>query len=204
MSLPVATYKCTACQLNCREPVTWGYRYYLCATIKVSMSVTTGWCHCCDGIAAIEVLPTAIREAELQKEVEVMQMRLNEEHIAPISKTRWWQWRGRKTILQSRLKFEIKWAEERLAEYRLRRATLSNRTSLARCLRCSSENCASLPPHEIDYFDPESVPSPVGFKHPGCGGDLLVMYDGTRLSLVMSEKAYDFEGRRLEQDFAPG
>lgn len=199
MSMPVATYKCTACDFSRWDAITWGYRYYLYGRIKVPMKVSPGWCQACNDLVAVEVLPTATREAELLKQFNAIEDQLNESYIYFPLRKRWWQCHARKTQQQLELESEIESGKARLAEYRLRRAALSTRTSLARCLRCSFENCAPLPSHEADYFDMASAPAPIGFTHPGCGGELLAICDGTRLSLVMTETAYDIEGRRLAQ-----
>lgn len=177
--------------------MTWGYRYYLYGRVKVQTKVTIGWCHPCSDLVAIEVLPIARREAELQQQLAALRIELDEELRAPPLRRRWWQLRRTNKTTQARLEREIKSADERLAEYRLRRAALSTRTSQARCLLCSSEDCAPLPPHEAEYFNIESAPVPTGFMHPGCEGELVTVCDGTRLSLLLTEKAYDLEGRQL-------
>jgi hypothetical protein len=197
MSMPVATYQCTACDYSCWDAATWGYRYYLYGESRVRMAVTLGWCHLCNGLAAVEVLPTALGEAERQQQLDALRIALHEELTASPTKRRWWQLHARKGTKQIRLESEIKSAEEDLAKYHLRRAALSNRTSQGRCLRCGAEECAPLPPHEKDYFDMASTPIPTGFTHPGCGGELVTICDGTRLNVRLTDKAYDLEGQLL-------
>lgn len=195
--MPVATYQCTACDFSSWDSNTWGYRFYLYGEIEVPMRVTMGWCKACLGLVAIEVLPTAPGEAKLQQLLGALQVERHEELIASPPQKRWWQRHARKSTQQSKLEYEIKSAEKRLAEYQLRRAALSSRTSQARCLKCSSEDCAPLPPHEADYFDTVSAPSPIGFTHPGCSGELVIFCDGTRLNVRLTDKAYDLEGQLL-------
>lgn len=196
VSMPVATYKCTACDFSRWDSMTWGYRYYLYGKVKVPMRVTIGWCLPCSDLVAIEVLPTARREAELHEQLAILRTELDE-ILSEYPRRRWWQHHATTNLKHAKLECEIKSVAERLAEYRLRRAALSVRISQARCLRCSSEDCASLPQHEAEYFNIESAPAPTGFMHPGCEGELVTVCEGTRLSLLLTEKAYDLEGGQL-------
>lgn len=195
--MPVTTYQCTACDYSSWDAATWGYRYYLYGESKVRMAVTLGWCHLCNGLSAVEVLPTALGEAELQQQLDALGIALQKELTDSSPKRRWWQLHARKGIKQIRLESEIKSAEEDLATYRLRRAALSKRTSQGRCMRCGSEEWAPLPHHEKDYFDMASTPKPIGFTHPGCGGELVTICDGTRLNVMLTDKAYNLEGQLL-------
>ncbi len=198
--MPVATYKCTACDFSRWDSMTWGYRYYLYGRVKVQMRVTIGWCLPCSDLVAMEVLPIARREAELRQQLAALRIELDKELSASPPRRRWWQLHATRNSTQARLESESQSADERLADYRLSRAALATRTSQARCLRCGSEDCAPLPPHEAEYFDIKSAPAPTGFTHPGCGGELVTICDGTRLSLLLAEKAYDLEGRQLGEN----
>jgi hypothetical protein len=197
MSMPVATYGCSACKFSRWDSIMWGYRYYLLGDTRIPMQVALGWCHTCADLTALEVLPTAQGEGELEEGLRMLQAALRDLIAARPPSKRWWPFQARKSLEQSNLEDEIESAEQRLAEYQLRRAALSSRTSPARCLTCASDECVPLPPHEVDYFDMASAPTPTGFTHPGCDGELLALCDGTRLSLRLTEKAYDPEGRLL-------
>ncbi len=197
MSMPVATYGCSACDFSRWDSIMWGYRYYLLGDTQVRMQVSMGWCHTCTDLTAMEVLPTAQGEVELEDGLRALQAALREVIAERSTTKRWWQLQARKSPEQTNLEDEIASAEQRLDEYQLLRAALSSRTSPARCLKCAAEACAPLPPHEVDYFDISSTPAPIGFKHPNCAGELVVSCDGTRLNVRLAEKAYDREGRLL-------
>ncbi len=47
MSMPVATYQCTACDFSGWDCVTWGYRYYQHGDLELPVHVALGWCHDC-------------------------------------------------------------------------------------------------------------------------------------------------------------
>jgi hypothetical protein len=194
MSMPVATYGCTACDLHLWDSGTWGYRYYLHGEFKVRMRVAMGWCHACSNLGAVEVLPGADGELERQQYLETLQAELGEVLAAKPPRKRWWPFRARKSPKQANLECSVESAAKALAEYQLARKALSSRVSRARCLRCESEDCLRLPPHEASYYDTESLPEPVGFEHPGCGGQLTIRCDGTRLNVQLTDKAYDLEG----------
>lgn len=200
MSMPVATYRCTACDLSRWDLGTWGYRYYLYGELKVRMRVAMGWCHACSDLAIVEVLPDAEGELERQQKLATLQAELGEVLATNPPPKRWWPFRARKSIRQENLEYEVESAAETLAEYRLARKALSSRTSRARCLRCESEDCLRLPPHEVDYFGTEALP--VGFEHPGCGGQLTIGSDDIRVNARLTDTAYDLEGL-LVPDVAP-
>lgn len=199
MSIPVATYKCTACNFSCWNAFTWGYRYYLYGGTQVRMQVARGWCNACDDLCAIEELPTAAGEAEIRQRLIALQEELEKALGAAPRRRFWWQRIARATPQQASLQSEINSAKSELADYQLRRAALSTRTTQARCLRCGSENCTPLPPHHVDYYG-DGSPVLTGFTHPGCGGELFTVCDGTRLHLLLHEKAYDLDGHERVAD----
>ncbi len=200
MSLPVATYRCTACDLSLWDLGTWGYRYYLYGELKVRMQVEIGWCHACSYLGVVEVLPSADGELERQQRLKTFQNELNEVLAANPPRKRWWPFQARKSTKQANLEYEVESATKALAEYRLARKALSSRVSRGRCLRCGSEDCLRLPPHEVDDFATEA--QPVGFEHPGCGGQLTIVNDDLRVSARLTDTAYDLEGLQVP-DVAP-
>lgn len=199
MSMPVVTYGCTACDLRCSDVGRWGYRYYLYGELKVRMRVAIGWCHACADLGVIEVLPDATGELELQRTVEAYQAELSEMFANDPPRKRWWQFSAIKSTTQSNLEYYTESAAEALAEYQLAREALSSRVSPGRCLRCGSDDCLQLPPHEAKYYDPEPAPEPIGLEHPGCGGQLTIFCDDLRLNMRLTEKTYDLEGLLVDE-----
>lgn len=197
MSMPVSTYRCTACDLNRWSSGTWGYRYYVYGESKLQMHVAMGWCNSCNDLQAIEVLPDTEGELKRKNKLDTLQAELTEIIAAiPAAKT-WWPFRAKRGHAQANLEYQISSAEEKLTEYRLSREALSARSSKGRCLRCESENCIALPPHQADYYNTEAEPSPIRFMHPGCGGQLTIADEGTRLNVQLTDKAYDLEGHLI-------
>lgn len=198
MSMPVVTYGCTACELSCWDAGTWGYRYYLYGETKVRMRVAIGWCHACADLGTIEVLPDADGELEHQRKLDAYQSELSEVLATDPPRKRWWQFSASKSSRQANLEYDVESAAKTLAEYQLAREALSSRVSRGRCLRCGSEDCLQLPPHEKNYYDPEPLPEPIGFEHPGCGGQLTIYCDDLRLNMRLTDNAYDLEGFLIE------
>ena len=199
MSMPVVTYGCTACDLSRWDAGTWGYRYYLHGEAKVRMRVAIGWCHACADLGVIEVLPDAAGELERQRKLEGYRAELSEVLATDSPRKRWWQFSANKSTRQMILEDEVESAAEALAEYRLAREALSSRVSRGRCLRCGSDDCLQLPPHEAKYYDPEPAPEPIGLEHPGCGGQLTIFCDDLRFNMQLTEKGYDLEGSLVEE-----
>lgn len=198
MSMPVATYQCTACELSCWDAGTWGYRYYVYGETKLRLRVAMGWCPSCKDLNAVEVLPDAAGELLLQRKLQDFQAELDV-IVAAAPKKRFWLFQPRKSTRQRCLEGEIESAAKGLAEYQLTRAALSARQSQARCLRCGAEGCNKLPPHEVDYLGLDASPVPIGFVHPGCGGQITIACDGMRLNVSLTDKAYDLEGRQVNE-----
>lgn len=198
MSMPVATYQCTACELSCWDAGTWGYRYYVYGETKLRLRAAMGWCPSCMDLNAVEVLPDASGELLLQRKLQAFQAELDV-IIAVTPKKRFWLFQPRKSTRQRCLEGEIESAAESLAEYQLTRTALSARQSQARCLRCGAEGCSVLPPHEVDYVGTDASPVPIAFVHPGCGGQITIACDGMRLNVSLTDKAYDLEGRQVNE-----
>jgi hypothetical protein len=197
MSMPVNTYKCTRCDLSRWDSGTWGYRYYVCRESKLRMHVDMGWCPTCNDLNAIEVLPDAEGELKYEEKLHALQAELAAMLTIPHRK-RFWLFRARKSNEQWSLEHSIELTKEQLAEYQLTRAALNNRTSQARCLRCESEGGISLRAHQSPYLNPPA-PVLIGFEHPGCGGQITIACDGTRLNVQLTDKAYDLEGHLVDE-----
>ncbi len=200
--MPVVTYGCTACDLRCSDVDRWGYRYSLYGELKVRMRVAIGWCRACDDLGVIEVLPDAAGELELQQTLEAYQVELSEVFANDPPRKRWWQLSSIKSTKQSNLEYYIKSTAEALAEYQLARKALSSRASRGRCLRCGSDDCLQLPPHEAKYYDPEPVPEPIGLEHPGCSGQLTIFCDDLRFNIRLTEKSYNLEGLLVDENYS--
>ncbi|UTW05940.1 hypothetical protein [Pseudomonas benzenivorans] len=199
MSLPVLTYRCTSCSFMRLGSITWGRGYYLAGESRLPMSSAAGWCHSCDDLRAIEVLPSADAEVKLQDELADLQSRLRVMDTSPPPRKRWWQFKTPKDSARPFLESQLEAAKARLSDYQRLRQALAARNTHPRCLNCGAEDCLRFPPYEVDYFDTAAPPVRIGFSHPGCGGELTAACEGTRLAMNLTGQAYDLEGERLPE-----
>lgn len=199
MSMPVLTFGCTACDLKARDTQTWGYRFYQAEGKELQMRVAMGWCESCSDLSAIEIKPTASLDAQLVAETERLRAEIAEQGVSNPLIRRWWQRKASKSSALSCAESELSGAQKQLAWLRQLRGLMENRQSGNRCLRCEAEQCLQLPalPLAASFDGCHPDPVPIGFSHPGCGGELTVCSDALRLSIQPVAKAYDLEGRRL-------
>lgn len=200
MSLMFKTYECTHCDYRYTDS-TYSSCYYMIGELKVHMRHSLGWCHSCNSLALVEILPTAEQEAALAQGLAVLRARLEELQNTPLPKRRWWQFKARglaeRSAKQSDLEFQIAEEEENLADCRLLREVLSGRKGKGRCLQCLSEDNFILPPHDTNYYEPDPVNT--GLQHPGCKGELISVFEDLRIYVTkLPEKLYDINGRLLE------
>ena len=202
MSMPVLTYGCTGCDLHAWDAQTWGYRFYIIHGKELKMRVAMGWCDSCHDLSAIEVKPDEAIEAKIAKEVERLRRVVENELLNNPPVRRWWQIRAVEPPALICAKSDLVDAQEKLRLVRQLRSLMVSRKSGGRCLACGSEQSTLLPVLSISAsFDRiYPYPKPIGFTHPGCGGELTVCSDGLRLNIRPVRKAYDTEGRLLEAD----
>ncbi|MBP2085813.1 MULTISPECIES: hypothetical protein [Pseudomonas] len=202
MSMPVLTYGCTGCDLHAWDAQTWGYRFYLIEGKELKMRVAMGWCDSCHDLSGIEVKPDEAIEAEIAKEVKHLHGVVENELLNNPPIRRWWQIRAVETPALICAKSELVAAQERLRLVQQLCSLMVNRKSGGRCLTCGSEQSTILPilPISASFDRIYPDPKPIGFTHPGCGGELTVCSDGLRLNIQPVRRAYDTEGRLLEAD----
>ena len=97
---------------------------------------------------------------------------------------------------------DLDWQIERMERQAMviqqRLSFLAGRRSPPRCLQCGSTDAfpfAVIPDFTV-YYGKTQGPVALGVKHPGCGGELAVMDDGTRFSYIPTLRLYDSEGNR--------
>ena len=88
--------------------------------------------------------------------------------------------------------------EQQVEEIQQRQSCLAGRLSPPRCLQCGSTDVLpfKVAPDFTVYYGKTQGPVALGVKHPGCGGELAVMDDGTRFSYTPTRRLYDSEGNR--------
>jgi len=198
MSMPVLTYGCTRCDLKAWDAMTWGYRFYQVKKEQYRMAVSMGWCHVCSSLVPVERRPQAGMERSLQAEQASLQA-----HVRLLRQqqpgARWWLFRrpASRELLQAELKLES--VSNDLLRLRRLLSLMKDRQSGDRCLACGSEACFHLPApsFQASFDEIHEHPQRLDCLHPGCGGQLTVSCDGTRLNVAGRARAYDLRGMPL-------
>lgn len=202
MSMPSLSFTCSACDYKGSSMVGWGARSYQCAEGSLYISSTLGWCFGCARLAPLELLhgvsPGFIESKEKEKialEAEVSECR---QHL--VANQSWFaKWRKRPVILPDNIKgkaYAVRELEKEISEAKVNQIWLARRQSPPRCLTCSSTDIRYLP----EQFEPAGdvknpgPPIAIGFKHPECGGDLLVAHCDIWFNVQITPRVYSEEG----------
>ncbi len=196
--MPVNTYTCLGCSLKAMEPG-FGLRFaYQVDDLSVPIKHSTGWCHECEGVAPIEVFDSPEELLTLEGKREALRKERDAELTRIEQSRRWWQRRGQRTSVLVDLDWQIERMERQAMVIQQRLSCLDGRRSPPRCLQCGSTDAfpfAVIPDFTV-YYGKTQGPVALGVKHPGCGGELAVMDDGTRFSYIPTLRLYDSEGNR--------
>jgi hypothetical protein len=201
MSLPVTSYTCTKCDFTQGDARTWGVKEYVLENgLRIPLNWSLGWCHDCNGLAAVEALSeTVCREemAEAQSDLD---------GFGPPPVRRWWQlhrfllrgWWRKKVENWMYCACDVEDARDALR-------LVQERKSPPRCLACGSRRVdAPLVTDRSEWKD-EAGRRRTGFIHPGCGGEIMQFMNGDfRLGLRPSIRRYTAEGEFIEQEFVEG
>ena len=196
--MPVNTYTCLGCGLKAMEPG-FGLRFaYQVDGLSVPIKHSAGWCHECEGVAPIEVFDSPEELLTLEGKLEALRKERDAELTRIEQSRRWWQRRGQRTSALIDLDWQIERMERQAMVIQQRLSFLAGRRSPPRCLQCGSTDAftfAVIPDFTV-YYGKTQGPVALGVKHPGCGGELAVMDDGTRFSYTPILRLYDSEGNR--------
>ena len=196
--MPVNTYTCLGCGLKAMEPG-FGLRFaYQVDGLSVPIKHSAGWCHECEGVAPIEVFDSPEELLTLEGKLEALRKERDAELTRIEQSRRWWQRRGQRTSALIDLDWQIERMEKQAMVIQQRLSFLDGRRSPPRCLQCGSTDAfpfAVIPDFTV-YYGKTQGPVALGVKHPGCGGELAVMDDGTRFSYIPTLRLYDSEGNR--------
>lgn len=200
MSLPTTTFFCTTCSFRQGDARTWGGKEYVLGNgVRIPLDWRLGWCHDCNGLAAVEELSEEARGDELFEAQKTLAS------LGPPPVRRWWQlhrfllrgWWHAKAENWMYYACQVEDAQDALR-------LVSERKTTPRCLACgSSRVIAPLVTDRSEWRD-EAGRRRTGFVHPGCGGELMMVMDGMRIGLRPSIRRYTPEGEFIEKEFVKG
>lgn len=159
--------------------------YVLSTGVELPVQKELGWCHQCQGTAAIEDLDPAKLEQELQ---DSRNRRLASES----------ELKDRLRVLFRRPRSDIESLNKIERTLAQTIVLQTSRHNDPRCLTCGSQDVLALPSITADL---SGRPVNTGFVHPGCIGRLWHSFSpDMRLMMTPKRVAYDAQGRRLSDD----
>jgi len=198
MSLPFAMIYCDRCESLWASLVTWGFfRYRLPDGVEVPIERRIGWCHACNGVAAIEDLRT---DAEIAADRDETEQVATEQRLAAAKPLGFRERLLRRLLGGGRADHNVRaYAVPEPREHPRRAEILARRTSPPRCLACGSTHNLVLSWPADDLLPSHgALGVDLGTEHPGCGGALRVKNSGFRVSPAFRPRLYDPEGQSLD------
>ena len=206
MSMSVDYFSCDRCDFNASITSCWGKFSYQDQSELLPVNRAAGWCYSCSSIVPVEILPEQVTVATLKADVSEKERQLSEAKARSIAKQTFLQkiFRIRQGVPEYIRDLESNYsgAVDCLDEEKQRLRFLERRRSPPRCLKCGSIECHPLPP-QTDGMEANGCIKhvfPIGFQHPGCGGNLLAKTSDFRVSMILSHRIYDIEGIFLREE----
>lgn len=184
MSMPFKTITCDTCDFTANTTSLWGRFDYVAPNgTRLDVNRTYGWCYNCQDIRAIEDLSD---EEKLKNDIDT-----NTKKIAAIRNTstlgRLLQMLGKDRWLINSLNKDIENNKRRLI-------FLHERKTPPKCLTCSGTDIIRI---NIPTTQGSNIEKITEFKHPNCGGHLLVKNSEWMVNVARSTKEYNLNGQLL-------
>jgi hypothetical protein len=200
VSVPYNIVECAHCGARWSTNMTWGYFDYEIGTdVRLSVDRVVGWCHDCSGFRPIEKLPCPKELVQKVLAAEDNLETLRRSYVETMGRG-WRRWTRFVWPPPSAL---TKPLARLIAELEILHTTLcwrDGRDTPERCLECGSTTCEYLDWGERKRHRWRGK-LPLAFRHPGCGGILLVQNAPAWLSSCFtSRRVYDSEGRLVRQE----
>jgi len=198
MSLPAKAFFCAKCAFSQCDVLTWGGRdYVLPDGEQISIPCRLGWCEECDGLASVETFSAELFCGKIQAaERDLAEPDLYRERQRRHSQQ--FVFGSRVVSLPTGWNYEQASPEERLNVASKLLAMIEKRQSPPRCLKCGGTRVTAPLVSDWSRVKDPRLPTPIGFVHPGCGGELSVVEDGFRVALRPSIRRYTPEGEFIE------
>ena len=204
MSLPATTFYCSRCNFNDGDVGTWGMKeYVLPNNVRIVVNRSLGWCDDCEGVVSVELFS----EEACLRDIQQAEQSLTASGQRP--RRIWWQlhrfifhraWQGYVTNWERRhfrLTCDLDDAKDSLTHLR-------QRLNPPRCLACGSKKIRAPLVANAEAWENMEQPKPIGFIHPGCGGELWMYQDGLRIGLRPSVSYYTPEGDLIDNEEVDG
>ena len=205
MSVAPISITCDRCDFRTSSSVNWGEFVYRSGNETAFVTRELGWCEECSSLTPTEVLPTEERIDQLTLQKKEVSRALSRAQEA-LRAEQWWlarlvRWPLKFSTQVQELKCDLAYAESEVSDAIHAATLLAGRQSGPRCLLCGSENVVQVPGLSDAMSCAPALPTQISgeFRHPGCGGALLVWQTGIRLMVSLTRRVFDSEGRLLSQ-----
>ncbi len=193
MSMPCAIFCCDTCDFQRYNTVLWGNYAYLIDGVKVSLNRQLAWCLECNSFAAVEDF------SDLGERVSAL-TRAVKSHTASM------QNRSVFTLLAEAVfpyrRRESTRAIQELEQLAFRIDLIRARKGQERCLKCGSTDWIPFGEEAINGVRAvgarSDAPQKTGFKHPGCGGEILAKPNPWRSNMAFTPLRYGPDGGRID------
>jgi len=212
MSLPFLSFSCSNCEYHATDLVCSGQFSYEGPSGIVSIKKGLGWCNYCSDIVSVEILPSVKRAEELKSDIADKMQRINQCRDR-LEQSRSWIKKLFKSPVNlpseiQDLQWQCKYKSMEMRDEQQRIKLLESRKTPPRCLSCGTTDCLplpeipQLPEPQYPLFSSETPGQAVkiGFKHPGCGGNLLVEWSDVWVNMKSKHRIYDIEGRFIRSE----
>ena len=207
MSMPYLIFSCSRCDYSESDLFMSNRFSYKAPSCHLPISRKFGWCNECNGLSAVEDLPSAYKIDKLKAKVKKLGEQIAELSERLMESRSWFKKLFNISVAPTSEISSLKWQcdinETTIRSCQQLLPLLEFRHSQPRCLKCGSIDNVILPKlpqiSSPDYpLCSSKGPAPpvkTDFRHPGCGGNILVRFSEVWLSLGNKHRIYDLEGR---------
>lgn len=183
MSVPVRVFECNKCEQAWSLTRLLGRFMYLHKNKEIPLECECGWCYSCKSMQPIEDFSDL---PELPVKLEELHNRLNAlpglvpfEFFFDIFPNVRRDRQNERDRERSSIALKI-------SNYSYRLEFLKERQGAESCLTCGSKGVLIFPDRD-----------PKDFKHPNCGGELVLKKRNYRVMMILKNKLYDIDGAFL-------
>ena len=203
MSGPFKILTCSKCSYQTSDLMLRGhFQYCLSDGRTCGVSRALGWCAECREVRPVEVL--GIDESDHHDRADASAK------LAELRKPGLIKALFRKSeSAQRRIQYWHNRVQDLVQEIEVKGLVYGQRRSPPRCLTCGSTQVSQLPefppleaPHPCGNVAGQmrSPPTKIGFRHPDCGGEILVQPSEAWVRIRIKLRRYDIDGRLLSEE----
>ncbi|MCK6614849.1 MAG: hypothetical protein L6Q47_11470 [Ignavibacteriaceae bacterium] len=204
-------FGCRQCEFNQLE---WEFHgithYYYSSSVPIRMEVAKSYCLDCEKITWSESFPEYCGDNKLETEFEYFES-LCEKRRKAIEHNRTLLDRITRRLIFKKPYSDVIYNDLKsrcdeldiLLEDKRRKnfIALTMGSRKPKCLKCGGTSIVVLPEYQglLEYGREFNVKRNIGFLHPICGGDIFILQEGTRGTMMTVNKYYDLDGNFIKR-----